>query len=137
MNRRTMLPVIAVAVLAAGCGGAQDTAPLKEIQRARAGDLAVVVLSAADTLKQGRDAFVIEFRNSTQTLVDVGDLKVSATMIMAGMPPMIGTTTVTRSATPGRYEITTELSMAGTWRLGLDWDGPAGAGSTTLQGQVQ
>ena len=139
MNRRALacLPLIAL-ILAAGCSDAPEAPALKEVQRARAGDIDVVVLSVAGTLKQGKDSFVIEFRSrSNQQLVDVGALKVNATMTMAGMPPMIGNTEVQRTGIAGRYEVATDLAMAGAWRLGLEWEGPAGKGSVTLQGKVQ
>jgi hypothetical protein len=139
MSRRLLGVLPASAIIAVlGCSPAQEASRLAEVQRVRAGDLDVVVLSDAGTLNQGKDAFVIEFRSrSDQRLVDVGAVKVAATMVMAGMPPMIGNTTVMRTGTPGRYDVTTELGMAGTWRLGLEWDGPAGHGSTSFQGKVQ
>ena len=38
-------------------------------------------------------------------------------MEMKGMGPMLANSTVTPAGTPGRYNITMELSMAGQWKL--------------------
>ena len=134
----SLFPGCALVVWLVGCASGQDATGLKHVQRVQAGNLDVVVLSAAGAFKQGKDSFVLEFRSRPdQTLLDVGAVKVSATMVMAGMPPMMGDTAIMRSDTPGRYAVTTELNMAGSWRLGLEWDGPAGKGSTTFQWQVQ
>jgi hypothetical protein len=140
MIRRLLsfIPGFAFMLLLVGCSGAQDPTGLKEVQRTQAGNLDVVVLSATGALKQGKDTFQIEFRSrSDQKLVDVGAVKVSASMVMAGMPPMIGNTTVTPTATPGRYDVSAEAAMAGSWRLAVEWDGPAGHGSTNIQGRFQ
>ena len=48
-------------------------------------------------------------------------------MPMAGMP-MMGSVGVERTGVPGRYAATGEFSMAGTWRLKLEWDSPDGTG---------
>lgn len=129
-----------VLVLAAGvgaCGNAEPAPPLKELQRTHAGVLDVVLLSAGDALRQGKDSFVLEFRGPDGQPVDAGTVKVTATMSMAGMSPMFGETVVKSTATKGRYEVASDLDMAGTWRLAVDWDGPAGRGSASLPGTVR
>ena len=126
------------ALLLAACANADNASTLKEIQRAQAGMLDLVLLSDTGALKQGKDTFVLEFRNrADQRLVDVGAVKVNATMSMAGMAPMIGSTMVERTDTAGRYDVATDFGMAGSWRIGLEWDGPAGKGTASLQGRVQ
>ena len=57
-------------------------------------------------------------------------------MSMSGTP-MMGTIDVARTDVAGRYAATSEFSMAGTWRLTIQWDGPAGQGSVTFPGSVQ
>ena len=42
-----------------------------------------------------------------------------------------------RLAATGRYAATAEFGMAGAWQLALEWDGPAGRGSVTFEGNVQ
>jgi hypothetical protein len=114
------------------CGGTHD-APLKELQRVKSGPLDVVLLSPTDAIKQGKGAFVVEFRDASGALVDVGDVTVAASMPMTGMAPMFGDCVVTPSPTKGRYEVSSDLGMAGTWRVDIKWNGPAGQGSASLR----
>ena len=115
------------------CGGAGGK--LNEIQRVKAGMLDVVVLSPNAALKQ-KDSVTIEFRSANGNLVDVGDVKGSASMSMSGTP-MLGSIDVRRGDQPGRYTAQTQLDMAGTWRLTLEWKGPNGQGSTSFSSSVQ
>ena len=124
------------------CRGADSTATapaqLKELQRAGAGDVTVVLLSATRSLKSGNDTAYLEFRSgSDQHLTDVGTVKVTATMPMPNMPPMQGSMFVHKTDTAGRYSIDTDLGMIGTWQIGVEWDGPAGTGKVTMPGIVQ
>ena len=119
----------------AGCRQAEQ-APLKELRRAHVNTLDVVLLSEGETLKQGKGSFVLEFRGPDGQLVDVGMVNVNATMTMPGMSPMFGESAVKPTATKGRYEVTSDLGMAGTWRLNVEWNGPAGRGSASLPGTV-
>ena len=121
-----------VALLSIGCGGG-ETAPLKELQRVHAGGLDVVLLSAGDALKQGKGTFVIEFHEAGGALVDVGTVTVGASMPMPGMAPMFGESAVTRASMPGRYEVSSDLNMAGTWRLDVTWNGPRGQGQASMR----
>src|SRR5262245_24855443 len=114
-----------------------DSGTLTELQRVRSGMLDVVLLSPRDALRHGQDSFVIEFRSASGgALVDVGAVKGSATMPMPGAP-MLGGLDVKRTATPGRYEATSDFAMAGTWRTTIEWDGGAGHGAVTFSGTVQ
>ena len=123
-------------MIAAACGTASQTPVLKEAQHVRSGVIDVVLLSESGALKQGKSAFVLEFRDGDGTLMDVGTVTVNATMAMAGMAPMFGESTVTAGDVKGRYSVTSDLGMAGTWRLSVAWDGPAGKGLATLPGTV-
>jgi hypothetical protein len=122
-------------LLVIACGGGQ-TAQLKELQRVKAGAFDVVLLAPGDAIKQGKGGFVLEFRDAGGTLVDVGTVTVGASMPMPGMAPMFGEFTVRPSATKGRYDVASDFGMAGTWRLQIAWDGPAGKGSASLPGSV-
>ena len=124
-----------VAMVAAGCGGSSD-AGLKEIQRVQAGDLAIVLLANDGALNKGKDAFVIEFRRPDGSLIDAGTVTTSANMSMPGMT-MPGSVQVERSAVPGRYRATGDFGMAGGWQMKVEWNGPAGQGSTSFEGTVQ
>ena len=128
--------VVVSAVVAAGCRP-PDTADLTELQRVKSGVLDVVLLSPRDALRHGKDAFAIEFRaTSDGHLVDVGEVRGGASMPMAGTP-MFGSLDVKRTNVAGRYAAAAEFPMAGTWRLSIEWDGPAGRGSVTFSGAVQ
>jgi hypothetical protein len=107
-----------------------------ELQRVHSGDLDVVLLSSDGALTHGKDAFTLEFRRG-DTLVDVGTVKAGASMVMAGMPPMLGSVFLERGDVPGRYKAETDLSMSGGWQLKIDWDGPAGKGSASLQATAE
>ena len=128
--------LVLVAAGTAGCRNASQAPALKELQRAHSGALNVVLLAGADTLQRGKGSFVVEFRGADGSLVDVGTVSISATMAMPGMAPMFGDTVATATATTGRYEVTSDFGMAGTWRIRAEWNGPAGRGSTSLAGTV-
>ena len=131
------LVVLSLAVAACGGGGGTSADPaLKELQRVKSGNLDVVLLAPSGAITHGKDTFILEFREAG-TLRDVGTVKANATMPMAGMPPMFGTLELKPSDAPGRYSVTSDLGMAGTWQINVEWQGPAGTGSTTLRGAVQ
>ena len=128
-----LLTVLSFAVLLLiGCGGAGETAPLKELQRVHSGGLDVVLLSAGDSLKHGKGTFVLEFHGAGGALVDVGSVTVGASMPMPGMAPMFGDCVVMPTGRKGRYDVSSDLGMAGTWRLNIMWNGPGGQGSASL-----
>ena len=126
--------VMAAAVSAAGCGGGAS-APLTQLESVKSGGLQIVLLADHEALRHGKDAFVIEFRSESGALVDVGAVKASASMPMPGMP-MFGTIDVQRTDVPGRYAAAGEFSMAGRWRIAVEWAGPAGKGSVSFSGSV-
>ena len=129
--------MLVVAFTAAGCGRQDAAAKLTELQRLRSGVLEVVLLSRRDALRHGKDTFIIEFRSTSGgDLVDVGSVRGSANMPMPGMP-MFGTVDVKRSDVAGRYEANSEIEMAGTWRMTVQWEGAAGQGSVTFPALVQ
>ncbi len=129
--------ILALAAAAAGCRGAADTANLTVLQRVRSGTLDVVLLSPHDALRRGKDAFIIEFTSASGgTLVDVGNVRATANMPMPGMP-MFASIDVRRTDVAGRYAANGQFEMAGTWRMTVEWDGPAGQGSVTFSGTVQ
>ena len=134
--RSSFVSLVAVLMLAAiGCRSTPADSDLIELQRARAGGLDIVLLSADGNLTHGKDAVTVEFRRG-DALVDVGTVKAAATMPMAGMPPMLGSVFLERGDMPGRYMAATDLSMSGGWQLKLEWDGPAGKGSASFQATV-
>ena len=121
----------------AGCNGGAGT-DLKEIQRVRASNLDVVLLSDDGTLTNGKDTVTVEFRRASDgALVDVGKVKSFATMPMAGLPPMMGSVFLNPGDKPGRYSAETDLGMSGGWDVKLEWDGPAGKGNASVHTNAQ
>jgi YtkA-like len=139
MRQRSISILLGLAMAPmAACTQADDTTETRELQRVQAGTLDVVLLSTRDALSEGRGSFVLEFRSRAgDQLVDVGDVKVNATMPMAGMAPMIGTVTAKRTSVAGRYDVDSDLGMAGSWRIGVEWNDGAGKDSAVLLGRVQ
>ena len=126
--------IVVIAVFAAACGRAPT---VTELQRVRSGALDIVLLSPHGALHHGKDAFVIEFRSASgASLVDVGNVRGSANMPMPGTP-MVAGIEVKRTEVAGRYEANGSFDMAGTWRMTIQWEGPAGQGSVTFPGTVQ
>jgi hypothetical protein len=74
------------------------------------------------SLKQGTNNLTLEFRRGDQ-LADPGTIEVKPMMEMKGMGPMLANTKATPSGTPGRYNVTTELSMAGPWKFMVAFSG--------------
>jgi Cu(I)/Ag(I) efflux system membrane protein CusA/SilA len=117
--------------------GLSDDNAAGVVQAVRAGDVDIVLLSPTGTLRQGRNAFMIEFRRpGSNMLVDVGTVRASANMPMPGMV-MSGGLHVSATGVPGRYAATGEFGMAGAWQLAIEWNGPAGKGSVNFEGGVQ
>jgi hypothetical protein len=131
MIRRVGL-VALLLMLLAGCSRPPEGS-LKELQTMRVGELDVVLLSLSDALPQSNGFALLEFRDRNGMLVDVGTVKVSATMPMPGAPTMTGASEIKPTPAPGRYELSTTFSMAGMWHLNVEWIGPAGQGSTRLE----
>ena len=126
---------VILAAVATGCSRPPEGS-LKELQTSQVGDLEVVLLAPAEALAQGQGFALIEFRDGHGMLVDVGTVRVTATMPMPGAPAMSGGSEIKPTPAPGRYEVATDFSMAGTWYLQVEWNGPAGRGSARLESKV-
>ena len=139
MRLRIVSVLIVSTLVLSACSSSKPDAPkLTELQRTKSGDMDVVLLAQKDAIPPGKSQATLEFQTGADYhLVDVGTVKVGASMEMAGMGPMLGSVFVNKSDTPGRYTLDTDLGMTGTWRLKVDWDGPAGTGSVTFPGTVR
>lgn len=134
---RLYAAVLVAMVLSPACGSDRPSA-LYEVAKRRADSVDVVVLSPGAALSAGKGTFTIEFRAvSNGRLVDVGTVRANATMPMAGMSPMVGPIDVQEADEPGKYLAASDLSMAGEWRLAVEWNGPAGQGSAILSVMAQ
>jgi Cu(I)/Ag(I) efflux system membrane protein CusA/SilA len=106
------------------------------IQQLESGDLRVLLKSADAGLHQGRAAFTLEFRSATTgALVDVGSVRLVGAMTMPGMVMPAGIEV--QRVGVGLYSATAEFGMAGAWRFTLEWNGPAGSGQLTFDGDVR
>ena len=130
------IAVAAIAMVMSACSQPPQGS-MKEIQRTKAGAIELVLLAPSDALPQGKGFAILEFRDASGSLVNVGTVKVNATMPMAGMAPMIGGSEVKPTPAPGRYELATDFNMAGSWQLAIEWDGPKGHGSARMPGTVR
>jgi hypothetical protein len=147
-TRRLVFTAVVLAALAAGAlmvwrlststsnGGRTPEEQARVVQTVRSGETEIVVLSPTGTLHSGRNTFTIEFRSAAGSLLDVGIVRATANMPMPGMV-MPGNVEVTSAGVPGRYAVTAEFGMAGTWQMSIDWNGPAGKGSVSFEGTVQ
>ena len=140
--RRRLRSIVGGAILAfvgatVACGPGRGASAPKELQRLRAGTIDVVLLSLRDGLHHGKDAFIMEFRSAPDgRLMDVGDVRATASMPMAGMP-MFGSVEVRRTDVAGRYAADGDFGMAGTWRMTVQWAGSTGEGSVSFAEAVQ
>jgi copper/silver efflux system protein len=120
-----------------GCNWQSDNAGTGNVvQTVTSGDLLISVVSPSGSLRQGRNAFDIEFRDTGGKLVDVGIVKATAAMQMPGMA-MSGAVQVEPSGVPGRYHATAEFGMAGMWSFKVDWAGGGRSGAVAFEGAVQ
>ncbi len=131
-----IVAVVVVALLRTSGNQSAGVSSGTQIQRVTSDDLVISVNAPAGALRQGRSSLLVEFRSrSTNELVDVGEVRIGAAMPMPGMV-MSGNVAVVPQGR-GRYLATGEFGMAGAWQFTIDWDGPAGHGSTSFEGPVQ
>jgi Cu(I)/Ag(I) efflux system membrane protein CusA/SilA len=143
-KRRLVVGVAAIALIATVVALTQtwrthravDRPAGAPIQQIRSNDLTIVLSSPTGALHMGRNAYTFEFRGAKGSLIDVGTVRSSANMTMPGMA-MSGGVEVSRTTVPGRYQATAEFGMAGTWKMAIEWDGPAGRGSVDFEGPVR
>ena len=144
MNPKTiaLAMFIGIATLMAGCSGSEKpseppatvSAPptpvpapaapsnLKQIQEKKSGDFLIVLLNESGSLKMGANNLVLEFRKGDQ-LADPGNVQIKPMMEMKGMAPMQAASKVEPAGTPGRYNVTTDLAMAGAWKIMVTFTG--------------
>ncbi len=138
ISAAVVLLVAAVAWwIARGPGTDSGSEPRNPIvQTVTSGDLVIVLRSPTGGLHTGRNAFSIEFQSSAGALIDVGTVRATGNMSMPGMV-MSGNLQVTPTGEPGRYALTAEFGMSGSWQMSIEWSGPVGQGSIRFQGAVQ
>lgn len=99
------------------------------IGSAKAGDTTVTLSNSAGHLSAGNNDFTVEFKNAAGHPIDVGAVTMFIDMPgMGAMPPMKSNVKLMTTNTPGIYQATTNLEMAGTWYANVSYKGNAGEG---------
>ena len=113
--QKRMFAATCMSLLSIACSRSAD---LKTVQQQQAGAYTITILSETGSLKKGPGSFTLEFRKTADNqLADVGTVVVAPVMEMPGMGPMMGAAEVKKSETPGRYNVTGNLTMAGLWKV--------------------
>jgi len=94
-------------------------------------DLTITFSSPGGQLKNGDNDVLIEFRDSSGSLIDVGNVKFELNMNMTRMQMHEGAN-IQPTGAPGRYRAKIKVGMAGDWAGKLSYDGPRGRGETTV-----
>ncbi len=139
MKRSSVLTrwnLLLLVMLLIGCHRTDEATTGTTLQRLKSGELEVLLLSPRDALRHNSDTFLIEFRSLSGKLTDVGAVRSSANMPMPGMA-MFGNIDVHRTSVAGRYAADAKFEMGGTWRMTIEWEGPAGHGSLSFSQSVQ
>ena len=100
----------------------QTASNLKQMDQKRSGDYVITLSNETGSLKQGANNLTLEFRKGDQ-LADPGNVEVKPMMEMKGMGPMLANTKANPSGTAGQYNVTTDLSMAGPWKIMVTFSG--------------
>lgn len=135
--KRLVTAVVIVVLGVAGLGQLVGAANLKPIHTQKTKDLVISLMSESGQWKPGKNSFGLEFASAKDKQpVDVGKVTLSTSMAMPGMAPMVAGATVTPEK-PGRYAGTIQFPDGGTRQVTINWDGPAGKGSTKFSVPVR
>ena len=94
-------------------------------------DLTVKLMSSGGQLRKGDNNVLIEFRDSSGHLVDVGNVNFNIDMNMPGMQ-IHGGGPAQRTGTPGQYRARIKADMAGDWTAKISYEGSRGNGQTSF-----
>jgi len=94
-------------------------------------DLTVNLINREGGLRKGDNEAMIDFRDRSGQLVDVGTVNFKIDMNMAGMQ-MHGGATIEPTNTAGRYRAKIKIDMSGDWNTKISFDGPLGKGETSF-----
>src|SRR6266567_1971807 len=139
MKRSSVLTrwnLLLLVMLLIGCHRTDEATTGTTLQRLKSGELEVLLLSPRDALRHNSDTFLIEFRSLSGKLTEVGAVRSSANMPMRALA-MFGNIDVHRTSVAGRYAADAKFEMGGTWRMTIEWEGPAGHGSLSFSQSVQ
>jgi len=121
-----------------GCGAkSAGTENLKEVATHTVGDVTIVLLNSTGELKQGRNQFVVQFRDAKGQPIDVGTVQLGSNMSMPSMAPMSGDSEITPAGETGTYRVKSNFGMSGSWHFTVSWNGPSGQGSAAFNSNVR
>ncbi|MSO81890.1 MAG: CusA/CzcA family heavy metal efflux RND transporter [Acidobacteria bacterium] len=141
---RTLMAGLLIVITLAGAGwwawnrqAGPSTDAGTVLETVRTGDLVITLSNASGQLRQGSNRFRIEFRSAATTdLIDVGTVQLGGSMTMPGMV-MTSAVTIAPAGQGGAFDATGDFGMVGSWRMTIEWNGPAGRGSADFEGDVQ
>ena len=129
--------MLALALGSVACNRNVDTASLKPVETRTVGNLTIVLMSSTGELKQGKNDFVVQFRDQQGQPVDVGEVQLGSSMSMPSMAPMSGDSQVTPSGQIGTYRVKSNFAMSGAWHFTISWNGRYGQGHTAFNSNVR
>ncbi len=138
MKRRVTGVILGVLLATGGTATAAFAGELKAVHTRKAKDVVISIKSESGQWTRGDNSFVLEFTSAggNQPL-DVGRVRLEASMAMPGMAPMLAGATLTPDRTPGRFAGTISFPDPGSRQVTVRWDGPAGRGSATFSVPVR
>ena len=129
--------VVSTALLTLGGLGPAWSAE-KVIQTQKTKDVVITLKSESGQWSRGKNTFALEFTSAKdQQPIDAGTVTLSTSMPMPGMAPMIAGATLSPDKSPGRYVGTVQFPDSGARQVTVNWDGPAGKGSTKFSVPVR
>lgn len=138
MNRLIVGAMLGTLLLTPGFLGLAWSADMRVIQTQKTRDVVVTLMSDSGQWKPGKNTFVLEFTSAKDKQpMDPGKVSLNTSMTMTGMAPMIAGATLTPDKAPGRYLGTIEFADAGTRKVTVSWEGPAGKGSARFSVPVR
>jgi hypothetical protein len=121
-----------------GCSASKvDTGNLKPVDTRSVGKLTIVLLNSTGELKQGKNEFVVQFKDDKGQLVDVGDVQLGSSMTMPSMAPMSGDSEIAPTGQTGTYRVKSNFAMSGAWHFTISWNGGYGQGDTAFNSNVR
>ena len=106
----------------------------KLIAESKSGNIKLVMTNPTGKLKEGDNTLTIEFQDQQGKPVDIGTGTVWLEMPhMGAMSAMRANAKLLTTQTPGVYDASVRLDMAGTWNLHAKYKGPAGEGQIDLE----
>ena len=139
MSRTILVFAFISALLFDGACATKSTSPAgKVIKSAKSGDLTINIESASGELKRGHNDLILTFADDSAKPVDVGAASLNFHMpTMGSMAEMNDKATLTTTGTPGRFNASVEIQVAGTWEAQVKYQGSHGSGESSMTVQAK